>query len=182
VKTCPFFLWYINMMKSISCILLLLILVLTPGLAGCGANSTGDFAIYLTRDDIRPSEMASLTHYTLAEKPVISIDDIISYTKDTHEMALTADAFERVTTMRVLTSGKSFVVCVGKKQLYWGAFWTGLSSQSFSGVTIWVYPSFHQGNTIELKLGYPSPGFYEGKDPRPDPEIFQSLEKAGKLK
>jgi hypothetical protein len=182
VKTCPFFLWYINMMKLISCVLLLLILTLIPGLTGCGANNTGDFAIYLTRDDIPVSKMPELSHFELADKPVISIDDIISYTKDTHEMELTADAFERVTTMRVPTSGKSFVVCVGKKQVYWGAFWTGLSSQSFSGVTIWVYPSFHQGNSVELKLGYPSPDFYRGKDPRTDPEIFHSLEKAGKLR
>jgi len=182
VKTCPFFLWYINIMKSISCILLLLILALIPGLAGCGANNTGDFAIYLTENDIPVSKMLELSHFELADKPVISIDDIISYTKDTHEMELTADAFKRVTTMRVPTSGKSFVVCVGKKQVYWGAFWAGYSSQSFDGVIIGLPSFLEKEHAIQITLGYPSSGFYKGTDPRPDPEIFRSLEKAGKLK
>jgi len=151
---------------------------------GCVPQSSiqDGFSIYLTRDDIPVSRMQELSNWELADKPVISIDDIVSYTGDTHEIELTADAYERVTTMRVPTSGKSFVVCANKKQIYRGAFWTPLSSQSFNGVTIWVYPSLHEGNVIALELGYPSPGFYQGKDPRSNPEIFQSLEKAGKLK
>jgi hypothetical protein len=175
-------------MKIISLALLSLTISITLGITGCNTqnptsqNPTPEgFAIYLTRENISVSQMPELSHFELADKPVISVDDIISYTRDTHEIELTADAYERVTTMKVPTSGKAFVVCVGSKQVYWGAFWAPYSSQSFDGVTIWL-PSLSKENVVKLTLGYPSAGFYRGKDPRSNPEIFQSLKQAGKLK
>jgi hypothetical protein len=84
--------------------------------------------------------------------------------------------------LEVPTSGKSFVVCVDKGAIYWGAFWTPISSQSFNGVTIWVPLFSQQENTIKIELGYPSESYYQGEDPRSNPIIMESLEKAGKLK
>ncbi|MBN1161583.1 MAG: hypothetical protein JXA17_06540 [Dehalococcoidales bacterium] len=160
--------------------------LLTPLVfCSCGSQQESPisegFAIYLTKDDIPVSQMEMLSHVVIADEPVVSIDDIISYTARNHEIKLTPDAYERVMGLKVPTSGKSFVVCVDKSPVYWGAFWTPVSSQSFDGVTIWV-PSFNiQKNTIKLELGYPSPGFFTSEDPRASPDIMQSLEQAGKL-
>ncbi len=163
----------------------IVILLLMPFIFNsCNSQNPGQegFAIYLTRDDIPASQMEALSHVELADEPVISTDDIISYDKDTHEIELTADAYERVQALKIPTSGKSFVVCVDKGPIYWGAFWTPISSQSFDGVTIWVPSLSPKGDIIKLELGYPSESFYQGEDPRSNPEIMQSLEQAGKLK
>jgi len=161
------------------------IMLLAPFiLGGCSSqNPKGEgFAIYLTRDNIPVSQMEALSHVEIADTPVISNKDIVTYTEDKHEIKITAEAYDRVMQMEVSTSGKSFVVCVDKGPIYWGAFWTPYSSQSFDGVTIRV-PSFNeQENTITLELGYPSLSFYQGEDPRSNPVIMESLEKAGKLK
>jgi hypothetical protein len=150
-------------------------------IVGCSPQAEG-FAIYLTKDDIPVSQMEALSHVDIADEPVISSKDIISYTEDTHEIIITADAYERIKALQVPTSGTSFVVCVDKQPVYWGAFWIPISSQSFDGVTICVPPPNEQVNTITLELGYPSPNFYQGEDPRSNPVIMESLEKAGKLK
>jgi hypothetical protein len=126
-------------------------------------------------------DMINLSHFDLATKPIIATSDIISYNAPTHEITLTAGAFERITSLEVPVRGKSFVVCVDKKPIYWGAFWTSLSSMSFDGVTIWKLFGTQQSNTIKLELGYPSQSFYNGEDPRGNPEIMQALEKTGKL-
>ena len=160
----------------------MILAIFTVSLVIAGCSSPGGFSIYLTRDDIPISDMEKLSHVEIADEPLISTKDIISYHRDTHEIELTAGAYERVMNLKVPTSGKSFVVCLDKSPVYWGAFWTPLSSQSFDRVTIWV-PSFsEQENTVKLELGYPSPDFYRGEDPRSNPEIMESLEKAGKLK
>jgi len=167
-------------------IFLLLSVFLLFGLltaSGCSSKQASEgFAIYLTKDDIPVAEMEKLSHIDLADTPAVSINDIISYNRATHEIELTPDAYERVMGLEVSTSGRSFLVCVDRAPVYWGAFWTPLSSQSFSGVSIWVYPYSQQGNIITLQLGYPSQSFYQGEDPRSNPIIMESLDKAGKLR
>jgi hypothetical protein len=73
------------------------------------------------------------------------------------------------------------MVCVDREPIYWGAFWTPVSSISFDGVTIWKPVSFEEPHVITLELGYPSSSFYGGEDPRNNPEVMKSLEEAGKL-
>ena len=73
------------------------------------------------------------------------------------------------------------MVCIDKQPVYWGAFWTPISSQSFDGVTIWQPMLLQEPYIIILQLGYPSNSFYGGEDPRNNQEIFDSLDKAGKL-
>ncbi|UCH51925.1 MAG: hypothetical protein JSV54_04055, partial [Chloroflexota bacterium] len=68
-----------------------------------------------------------------------------------------------------------------RKSIYWGAFWTPISSLSFDGVTIWKPLSLEGPHVITLDLGYPSSSFYGGEDPRNNPEVMRSLDKAGKL-
>jgi len=152
-------------------------------LSGCTIpNSKGDgFAIYLTEGDIPPARMPVLSHVDIVKPPVISTNDIITYNAQTHEIKLTASAFERIHKLDVPVRGKSFVVCVDRNPIYWGAFWTPISSISFDGVTIWQPLMLNEPYVITLNMGYPSPSFYGGEDPRSNPEIMTSLEQAGKL-
>jgi len=149
--------------------------------SGCSAPNHEGFAIYLTKGDIPPTQMPALSHVDIAEQPVIAINDIITYNAKTHEITLTTNAFDRISSLEVPIRGKSFVVCVDRKPIYWGAFWTPISSISFDGVTIWKPLSSQEPKIIKLELGYPSLSFYGGEDPRNNAEVMKSLEQAGKL-
>jgi len=150
-------------------------------LSGCATPKGEGFAIYLTKEDIPPAEMEALSHVDIADQPIISIGDIITYNAQTHELKLTGAAFERISQLEVPIQGKSFMVCVDKEPIYWGAFWTPISSMSFNGVTIWKPLSSQEPQVIKLELGYPSSSFYSGEDPRNKTEVMKSLEGAGKL-
>ncbi len=149
--------------------------------SGCCAPHHEGFAIYLTEGDISPAQMPALSQVEIAEQPVIAMSDIITYNAQTHELKLTASAYERISTLEVPVEGRSFVVCVDGEAIYFGAFWTPISSMAFEGVTIWQPLSFGEPHIVTLELGYPSSAFYEGEDPRNNPEIIGALEEAGKL-
>jgi len=148
---------------------------------GCSAPGPEGFAIYLTEGDIPASKMPVLSHVDLAEQPVISTRDIVSYNVITHEIILTADAFVRVSSLDVPTSGRSFMVCIDRQPIYWGAFWTPLSSQSFDGITIMKPLGSRDLRVIQIESGYPSSSFFKGEDPRNNLDIMRSLQQAGKL-
>lgn len=148
---------------------------------GCAVPKSEGFAIYLTRGDIPPAQMPGLNHVDIADQPIIGMSDIITYNAQTSELKLTQSAFKRISQLDVPTSGKSFIVCVDKNPVYWGAFWTPISSQSFDGVTIWKPYNSSGPYVVTLELGYPSSSFYGGEDPRNDPEIISSFDQAGKL-
>jgi hypothetical protein len=166
-----------DMKKAIASILLLATMLFA--FFGCRPPAEG-FAIYLTANDIPVREMPILSHINLADKPLISGADIISYLKATHEIRLTEEAFQRILNLEVPVWGKSFVVCVDRNPIYWGAFWVPFSSQSFDGVTI-LKPLGSTEPYIQIERGYPSSEFGQGEDPRSDPRIFEALEQAGKL-
>lgn len=163
-------------------LILLASLVILPS-GGCARPSSEGFAIYLTRDDIKPDQMEALSHIELAAEPLITQADIAEYNAQTHEITLTKEAFERVAhaVLDIPTSGISFLVCVDQSPVYWGAFWTSISSQSFSGVVIRSPYSGRFTNTIEIQLGYPTESFYQGQDPRRNALVLKSLAAAGKL-
>jgi hypothetical protein len=150
-------------------------------LTGCSAPKHEGFAIYLTQGDIPPAQILALNQIGIAEQPIIGLDDIITYNAQTHELKLTPSSYEDIFRLDVPGNGKSFVVCVDKKPIYWGAFWTPISSISFDGVTIWKPYSLGEPHIINLELGYPSSSFYRGEDPRNNPGVINSLEQAGKL-
>jgi hypothetical protein len=139
------------------------------------------FAIYLTIDEVSPTQIPIDSHIELTEQPIISIKDITQYNANTHEITLSNEAFDRLSNLEVPVTGRSFAVCVDKKPIYYGAFWTPISSISFEGVTIWKTLNSQDSKVIKLDLGYPSPNFYGGDDPRNNPEIIKSLTRAGKL-
>jgi hypothetical protein len=125
--------------------------------------------------------METVNQPALSDFPVISSQDIVTYNAQTHELKLTEAAFERISKLDIPVSGKSFIVCVNRQPVYWGAFWTPVSSISFNGVTIWKPIDPLTTPIITLELGYPSPSFYGGNDPRNQPDILKSLQRAGKL-
>jgi hypothetical protein len=125
--------------------------------------------------------MEALSHVTPTDQPLISSEDVITYNAQTHEMKLTDQAFERTCELEVPAEGRAFMVCVDKQPIYWGSFWTPISSISFDGVTIRQPYSSQDSAVITLQLGYPSSSFYGGEDPRNSAEILRSLEQAGKL-
>ncbi|MFC1956151.1 hypothetical protein ACFLWZ_06500 [Chloroflexota bacterium] len=149
--------------------------------SGCTAVKGEGFAIYLTKEDIPPAQREALSHINIADHPIISIKDIITYNAQTHEIRLTDIAFERISQLDVPVRGKSFMVCVDKAPIYWGAFWTPISSMSFDGVTIWKPLSSQEPTVITIELGYPSSSYYTDEDPRNNVEIMKSLDQAGKL-
>lgn len=148
---------------------------------GCTSTRSEGFAIYLTADDIPPAKMEMQSHVNLSDQPIISLKDIITYNAQTHEIKLTQPALERICNLEVPVEGKSFLVCVDRQPVYWGAFWTPISSISFSGITIWQPFGSQKPPVITLDLGYPSSAFYNGEDPRNNTIIMKSLERAGKL-
>jgi hypothetical protein len=168
------------MKKVFASALIASLLLISLTLSGCA--SPKGFSIYLTRENTPVSELPALSQIELASQPIIAIDDIISYNRETHEIELTADAYERVNKLNIPTSGMAFVACVDSQPIYWGAFWVSWSSQSFDGVTIILPLLSPEEHLIQVALGYPVSGFYSGEDPRSNPEILQSLEQAGKLK
>ena len=111
---------------------------------------------------------------------MLSVDDIVTYSKETHEIELTASAYERIEQLEAPVDGISFVVCVGRDPVYLGAFWPLYSSLIFDGVVIQVPPMDEPA--IQITLGYPSSSFFAGEDPRSDPRILQALAQAGRLK
>lgn len=168
----------------ISTKLSVLLILATLAMSSCNSSSEeGEFAIYLPAQRISAGEISEtdLSDLELKDEPIITVDDIVSYAKETHGIELTASAYERIAQLEVpVIGGIPFVVCVGRDPIYGGAFWVGYSSMSFDGVVIDTLPASLQ-NPIQIQLGYPSGSFFSGEDPRSNPRILRSLEQAGKL-
>ncbi len=158
---------------------IVLCVLLTSG--ACSTPGPEGFAIYLTKGDIPPAKIPALSHVDIEEQPIIAENDIISYNVITHEIVLTANAFDRISRLEVPVRGRSFVVCVDRQPIYWGAFWTPFSSLSFEGVTIMKPLGSRDSKIIQLEPGYPSSSFYRGEDPRNNAEVMRSLQQAGRL-
>ena len=179
-------------MRGLSKWIVLLIDVALFSLAACtaptpaptrGPASEG-FAIYLPAQKIAAHEMleADLSDLALEDRPVLSVDDIVTYSKSTHEIELTPAAYARLSQLSVPIAGMPFVACVDRAPVYGGAFWVAYSSVSFNGIVIDTLPAT-QHRPIRIQLGYPeAPELFVGEDRRSDPRIIQSLEQAGKLR
>ena len=169
-------------LPALSVILSLITLILM----GCIPSKADGFSIYLLADEIPATELlpVDLNDLELQEEPILSSDDIVTYSWKRHEIELTAEAYERIQQLHsppVEVRGIPFVVCVGPDRIYAGAFWTPVSSIGFDGVVI-CQPFDPDKRIIRIGLGYPCPEAFTGKDPRSDQRILQSLEAAGKLK
>ncbi len=150
-------------------------------LPGCTQRYDDSLSIYLLREDVPVSALPALSHLELSPEPLISIDDIVSYGRESHVIRLTDVAYERLSRLHVPVQGRAFALCLGHRPVYTGAFWTPVSSIPYDGVAI-VKEMDNQDGSIRIQLGYPSPQFFKGTDPRSDPGIMKSLTSAGKLR
>ena len=162
--------------------LLLCCLVFVSLPLGCSGDDADLFAMYLVVGEMSyyQAHTTGLSNLSLAASPVIATDDIVVYHSDTHEIELTATAFDRIENLDVPVSGLPFVVCVGDMRVYDGTFWVAFSSQSSAGVVI-MKPLASNPQSIRIQLGYPGDFDFQGKDPRSDERIMQALEHSGKL-
>ena len=138
------------------------------------------FAIYLPQGDVSPQNMPDLNSVELPLQPFIGLNDIVSYNPANCQLTLTPDALNRINALQVGVYGKPFVVCVDRIPVYWGAFWTPISSIPFDGFAI-EQPLNNQTNTVTIQLGYPSQSLYTGSDPRNNTAIIDSFSQTGKL-
>jgi hypothetical protein len=109
----------------------------------------------------------------LEDKPIFTSDDILRYDTNTHSFTLTDEAFERVRQLKISTRGRPFVVTVADRRIYWGAFWSMLSSFSFDGIVI-PQPMGRRNEELRILRGSPQREF-EGQDARNDPEILEVM-------
>jgi hypothetical protein len=140
------------------------------------------FAIYLLAENISPQIPADLDLMELAQHPILSGNEIISYTSATHEIELTQQGYEAIAALSLPVTGLSFMVCVNHQPIYPGSFWPGYSSLSFDGIVIDPILATEEHPVIHIQLGYPGSDFYTAVDPRSDLRILQALEDSGKLK
>jgi hypothetical protein len=149
-----------------------------------GAESGGDgLVIYFA--DVSSSELAEMELSALecSGARVISTDDIVAYSWETHELHRTASANRRLAQLQSVIlqkCGLPLVVCVGNEPIYSGALWTSYSSAIFEGIVIDVYPAEH-GEPVRVQLRYPPGMFEDMEDPRASPTIFEALARAEKL-
>ncbi len=155
--------------------------------SGCSVPNHEGFAIYLTKGDIPPAEMPSLSHVGIPDEPIIGMEDIITYNSKLHQITLTENASNRISNLGVPMDGKSFVVCVNRKPIYWGTFWSTLSS-AFTPVScvIVFYPLSHHvqmsgAEGVQISPNILELSFSGADDPRNNTEILKSLEQGGKL-
>jgi hypothetical protein len=141
----------------------------------------GEFAIYLLAQDLSMYQLAESDLSTLEreDEPILTLDDIVSYRWETHEIVLIPYAGGRFSRLKVPLDGLPFVVCVGDEAIYSGAFWSMYSSAIYDGISIWV--PLLEGPVLPIKLGYPDVNYFGGEDTRSDPRILESLERAGVL-
>ena len=115
-----------------------LLLLVALAVSGCSSPGPQEFAIYLLKQDM-PMEQVQrlgLDALELQKQPIIATQDIVAYSRATHEMELTATAYERVTglfSVPVDVDGMPFVVCVGRERIYT----VRTPSNQFDGSTRW---------------------------------------------
>lgn len=154
----------------------------------CRGEATNSFDIYLTAEPVDRRITAygqgDWSRIRLAEPPLISVADIISYDFSNHVMKLKPEALARIP--RPPVEGVPFIVVVNGERIYLGAFTTGESSMTFGVPHIMVDRASLVTNqppdTLVVERAYPSPSFGVGPDPRGDQRIKTALTALHKLK
>jgi len=125
----------------------------------------GSFGIYLLENN----------------KLVISDEDIVWYSRATHEIRLTELGAKKIEGLQVPMHGSPFVVKIGGEKIYNGLFVTPISSisQPPSEAVIETL-TLVQNNTIKIQMGYP-PSQFGAEDPRNNPKIFDYFQSIKKL-
>ncbi len=156
-----------------------------------GQNNPRGFAIYQLPDSVKSNQLSTLDLKKLKPTgaPLIAESDLWFYQKENHEFRIDYTAALRIKKINEQGGTQPFAVFVGDEAIYVGAFWKTILSASFEGVMIDTYKALARADkksnpdfpVLTLELGYPSPKYFIGTDPRADTRIFKALEKAGKL-
>jgi hypothetical protein len=126
---------------------------------------------YLRRSD--PSEIP------LAEYPIISEEDLLSYDWNTHTMHLGQSIWFRIREPGV--HGLPFVVVVDGAPLYVGAFWSHISSIA-TPLPVIMWDHERKSKDLVIQRAYPTPeAAGKSADPRGNPRLKRVLEELGKL-
>jgi hypothetical protein len=162
------------------------VLIFLTASAAAAQSQQHTFAIYLLARPIDTRTLAQdqgqWKQLSLASVPVISDADIISYDFSNHAMRLGPGAINRLPKPPV--TGTPFVIVVNGERIYQGAFYTSLSSISYTEPVIVVdnpEPTRpRQVDVLTIDRGYPAK-MARGEDRRSDERIRTALSKLGKL-
>ena len=166
--------------------ILVVSVLLALGASGCASAEPtptepagAGFAIYLPLEDLPIDDVGDLTQVALADIPVLSMDDILTYDWATHTIELEPTTAELLDALEL--PGRPFVVTVNQTPIYAGAFMAAFFSRSYDGVVILWPPIDGSRDTLTIQLGYPGEDFFTGTDPRSDERIREALLQAGRL-
>lgn len=158
-------------------------------MAGCSpkpelAQPTDTIGIYLLQEPKTWFEIRDTWPIQkLADKPIVSQADILSYTAKDHTITLTPEAMSRL--QGSLTGlSTAFVMMVNQEGIYLGTLVSPLSSHSIplpSIVPDNLGDTNIPPNTVRIRGGYPGLG-KGATDARHDSRLYQALERLGKLK
>jgi hypothetical protein len=115
----------------------------------------------------------------LAEFPIVSEEDLLSYDWDTHTFELSQRLWFRI--RRPGSHGLPFIVVVDGLPIYVGAFWSSSSSIP-SSVPIIMWDGEQKSKELVIQRAYPTAEFGKGDDPRSNEKLRQVLQDLGKLK
>lgn len=137
-----------------------------------------DFSIYLAYPSYTVQQMAAgeldLDGIAIDASPILTLDDIISYTWSVHELEVTEAARDRLLSVDL---GRIFVVTALDDRMYMGAFWEPTSSVAPVDICISKWHLETQETPFPL-FGLVEEG---AEDLRADSKIRRVLEAAGKL-
>ncbi|MCX6658925.1 MAG: hypothetical protein NTX81_00885, partial [Candidatus Bathyarchaeota archaeon] len=112
-------------------------------------------------------------------KLVISDEDIVWYSRATHEIRLTELGVGKIEGLQVSVFGSPFVIKINGEKIYNGSFVTPISSMPPPPSEV-VIETLVQNSTIKLQMGYP-PSQFGAEDPRNNPKIFDYFQSIKKL-
>lgn len=165
---------------------LILFVVMLLGLvllSGCGRKKEPAFAIFLVLTEMMAEDVLAvpLDDLTLDDTALLTMEDVLRYQPENYELTLTDDAVSRLGRRGVPLGGLPFVLVAQGERVYMGAFWTPISSLSYSG-TAAMLSLEEDAVTLRFDLGYPaSPELFEGVDLRNDARILKAFSDAEKL-
>jgi len=117
-------------------------------------ESLGEFAIFLVRGGISAQQMMAidLDDLEVESNPILSVDDLVSYTEKTHSLELTDAAYVKITGLETTLVATTFVVYVGREPIYAGAFWATYFSSSFDGIVIDILPALNKHPYLKVRI------------------------------
>jgi len=151
-------------------------------LLGCSdpyaAIISEDFSIHLADPTYTVQQMAAgdldLDDIVIDASPILTLDDIISYTWSVHELEVTEAARDRLAAVEL---GRIFVVTALDDRMYMGAFWEPASSVAPVAISISKWHLENEDSPLAL-WSLVEDG---ADDVRADSKIRRVLEAAGKL-